>query len=57
MMVKEELFTLEDVLEALRNCNFNKGIGPDWFNGSVLKGDPRLRDEVAKEIQCWLNQG
>jgi len=31
------LFTDSDVVEAIKASNFNKGLGPDGFDGSVLK--------------------
>ena len=35
------LFTDLDVIEAMKASNFNKGLGPDGFDGSILKpGDP-----------------
>ena len=30
------LFNREDVMEAIKACNFNKGLGPDGFDGSIL---------------------
>ena len=30
------LFTAEDIEEAIRECNFNKGLGPDGFDGNLL---------------------
>ena len=32
-------FSLEDVKGAVKECNFNKGLGPDGFCGSILKPD------------------
>ena len=32
-------FSNEEVKEAVKECNFNKGLGPDGFNGSILKPD------------------
>jgi len=35
------LFSDLDVVEAIKASNFNKGLGPDGFDGSILKpGDP-----------------
>ena len=31
------LFTDLDVVEAIKASNFNKGLGPDGFDGSILK--------------------
>ena len=33
------LFSREDVVEAIKACNFNKGLGPDGFDGSILQPD------------------
>ena len=29
-------FTKEEVSEAIKSSNFNKGMGPDCFDGNVL---------------------
>ena len=35
------LFTAQDVEEAMRASNFNKGLGPDGFDGTILQpGNP-----------------
>ena len=31
-----ELFRLSDIIEATKASNFNKGLGPDCFDGNVL---------------------
>jgi len=30
------LFSVDDIREAARQSNFNKGLGPDCFDGNVL---------------------
>ena len=30
------MFTAQDVEEAMRASNFNKGLGPDGFDGTIL---------------------
>ena len=38
------LFTAQDVEEAMRASNFNKGLGPDGFDGNILQpGNPAHR--------------
>ena len=32
----QELFSRQDVVDAIKACNFNKGLGPDGFDGSIL---------------------
>jgi hypothetical protein len=52
------MFTVQDVIEAMKASNFNKGLGPDGFDGTVLKpGDPshRLTQEIAALILGLLN--
>ena len=44
------MFTDADVLEAMKASNFNKGLGPDGFDGTILKpGDPshRLTEKIS----------
>jgi hypothetical protein len=31
-----ELFRFSDIIEATKASNFNKGLGPDCFDGNVL---------------------
>ena len=35
-------FTQEEVLLAIKSSNYNKGLGPDCFDGNVLKNNPQL---------------
>jgi len=35
-------FTQEEVLLAVKNSNFNKGLGPDCFDGNVIRNNPQL---------------
>ena len=44
------MFTTADVEEAMRASNFNKGLEPDGFDGTILKpGDAshRLTQEIT----------
>ena len=53
------MFTAADVEDAMRASNFNKGLGSDGFDGTILKpGDPshRLTQEIAAQILGLLNQ-
>ena len=39
-----EIFTPGDVETAMKASNFNKGLGPDWFDGTILRpGDATHR--------------
>ena len=31
------MFTEADVVEAMKASNFNKGLGPDGFDGTILR--------------------
>ncbi len=31
-----EIFRLSDIIEAIKCSNFNKGLGPDCFDGNIL---------------------
>ena len=47
------LFTAQDVEEAMRASNFNKGLGPDGFDGTILQpGNPdhRLTQVITGQI-------
>ena len=52
-----EIFRLTDISEAIKSCNFNKGLGPDCFDGNILQSDQILCDKVSYEILDALNQG
>ncbi len=52
-----EIFRLSDISEAIKSCNFNKGLGPDCFDGNILQSDQILCDKVSYEIMEALNQG
>ena len=34
-----EIFRLTDISEAVKCSNFNKGLGPDCFDGNILKAN------------------
>ena len=53
------LFSGSDVVEAIKASNFNKGLGPDGFDGSILKpGDPshQLTRVISAQILGLLNK-
>ncbi len=50
-----EIFRLSDISEAIKSCNFNKGLGPDCFDGNILHSDQTLCDKVSYEILDALN--
>ena len=52
-----EIFRLTDFVEATKSSNFNKGLGPDCFDGNILQADSTLCDRISYEIQDVLNQG
>ena len=55
-MVK--LFTASDVEEAMKASNFNKGLGPDGFDGCMLRpGDAshRFTHEITAQITSLVN--
>ena len=49
------LFSLIEVEEAKRQSNFNKGLGPDCFDGNLLTQNEILSDKVMQEITNALN--
>ena len=48
-------FTREEVMEAMKSSNFNKGLGPDCFDGNLLKNNQQLNDKVTTDITIALN--
>jgi hypothetical protein len=49
------MFTVDDVVDATKCSNFNKGLGPDCFDGNMLKSSTDLNDKVMVEITDALN--
>jgi hypothetical protein len=43
-------FTLDDIREATKQSNFNKGLGLDCFDGNVLTKNELLGAKVMQEI-------
>ena len=43
-------FTKEEVTEATNCSNFNKGMGPDCFDGNVMRNHKQLEDKIINEI-------
>jgi hypothetical protein len=48
-------FTHEEVLDAVKSSNFNKRLGPDCFDGNVLRNNVNLQSKVIDEITTALN--
>ena len=51
-----QLFKLSEITEAIKNSNFNKGLGPDCFDGNILQLNELLCCKVSLEIMDALNQ-
>ena len=49
------LFSIEDIKEATKQSNFNKGLGPDCFDGNILGKNEQLSEKVISEIAEALN--
>ena len=48
-------FTIEEIQDATKCSNFNKGLGPDCFDGNVLKNNEQLESKILEEITYALN--
>ena len=48
-------FNIEDIRLATQQSNFNKGLGPDCFDGNVLTKNEQLGAKVMQEIADSLN--
>ena len=51
-------FTEAEVREAMKSCNFNKGLGPDGFHGAILQPDNyahTLTSNIVIQVQQFLN--
>ncbi|KEJ82925.1 hypothetical protein OXYTRIMIC_810 [Oxytricha trifallax] len=53
-----EQFCVEtDVDKGITECNFNKAIGQDGFDGKMLAKSENLKRTVVQTIVKWINQG
>ncbi len=52
-----EILRLADISEAVKCSNFNKGLGPDCFDGNILKVNQTLCDKISYKVMDALNQG
>ena len=52
-----ELFKLSNIAEAIKSSNFNKGLGPDCFDGNILQLNELLCSKISLEIMDALHQG
>ncbi len=48
-------FSLDDIRKATQQSNFDKGLGPDCFDGNILTKNELLGSKVMKEIADSLN--
>ena len=49
-------FTVDDVITATKCSNINKGLGPDCFDGNMLRSNVELHDKMVTEIAEALNE-
>jgi len=54
---ERQLFTASDIATAVAGTNFDKGLGPDGFDGNVLSKSSELHDKVCADIAAALNRG
>ena len=43
-------FRQEDIVDAIKNTNFDKGLGPDGFDGHILLQNAGLKDKINEEL-------
>jgi hypothetical protein len=55
MINTSSLFTMDDVVAATKCSNFNKGLGPDCFDGNMLKSSAELNVKIMAEVTDALN--
>ena len=49
------LFSVIDIKEATKQSNFNKGLGPDCFDGNLITKNEQLGVKIMTEIADALN--
>ena len=45
----------QEIDDAAKVSNFNKGLGPDCFDGNILKNNEDLRKKLVYEITDAMN--
>jgi hypothetical protein len=50
------LFSVEDILSAIDQVNFNKAMGPNEFNGQLLKQSQQVRAKYDNSVLAALYQ-
>ena len=55
--IHKPFFTADEVQDALKECNFDKGLGPDGFDGNVLKTNDELKQKIITEVVSALING
>ena len=55
MINTSPLFTMDEVVAATKCSNFNKGLGPDCFDGNMLKSSAELNEKIMAEVTDALN--
>ena len=48
-------FNVDDVITATKCSKFNKGLGPDYFDGNMMRSNVELHDKIVAEITDSLN--
>jgi hypothetical protein len=43
-------FAQEEVVLAVKSSNYNKGLGPDCFDGNVMRNHKQLEEKIVIEI-------
>jgi hypothetical protein len=49
------LFTENDIEKAIKETNFNKSLGPDYFDGKLLEDD-EIKKNFKKSALIMLNE-
>lgn len=49
------IFSTSDILQAMDSCNFEKAIGPDGFDGKIIKMNNELKQKLAFDIKNRMN--
>ena len=62
MMIDKQIkttafFNVDDIREAAKCSNFNKGLGQDCLDGGALKTSNKICEKVLIEIMQALNDG
>ena len=55
--MEQQVFSNGDIVEAMQECNFDKAMGCDGFDGRILSKSAEVKTKIASELCLAMNKG